>query len=70
MSDSGRSHVKGSNKACVPRLLSIGPRVRESQLLKPARLEPALCNKKSHCNEKPARPDERVALAQHSERKT
>ena len=30
------------------------------QLLKPAHLEPVLCNKRSHCNEKPA-PQRRVA---------
>ena len=28
------------------------------QLLKPARLEPVLCNKRSHCNEKPAHRNE------------
>ena len=29
-------------------------RAREPQLLKPARLEPVLRNKRSHCSEKPA----------------
>ena len=28
------------------------------QLLKPMRLEPVLCNKRSHCNEKPAHRNE------------
>ena len=28
------------------------------QLLKPACLEPVLCNKRSHCDEKPARSNE------------
>ena len=39
----GGSHVPRSNKALKP------------QLLKPARLEPVLRNKRSHRNEKPAR---------------
>ena len=38
----GRSHMLWSNSVCEP------------QLLKPARLEPVLCNKRSHRNEKPA----------------
>ena len=38
----GRSHMPRSNEACVP------------QLLKPARLEPVLRNKRSHRDEKPA----------------
>ena len=36
----------------VPQLLSLGPRACERQLLRD--LEPMLCNKRSHCNEKPA----------------
>ena len=38
----GRSHMPRSNEA------------REPQLLKPMHLEPVLCSKRSHCNEKPA----------------
>nr|XP_058909459.1 small ubiquitin-related modifier 1 isoform X2 [Kogia breviceps] len=37
----GRSHMPRSNLACAP------------QLLKPACLEPMLCHKRSHRNEKP-----------------
>ena len=42
----GRSHMPRSNKA------------REPQPLKPAHLEPVLCNKRSHHNEKPAHRNE------------
>ena len=42
----GRSHMPRSNEARVP------------QLLKPASLEPVLCNKRSHCNEKPTHHNE------------
>ena len=35
-----RSHVPRNNKACAPELLS------------PCTLEPVLCNRRSHCNEK------------------
>ena len=38
----GKSHMPRSNKARAP------------QLLKPARLEPVLCNRRRHRNEKPA----------------
>ena len=38
---------------------------RVSQLLKPARLEPVLHNKRSHRSEKPKRPN-RVAPARHN----
>ena len=37
----------------VPQLLSLHSGACEPQLLKPAWLEPVLCNKGSHCNEKP-----------------
>ena len=52
-----RSHMPQSKKACAPQLLS--PRAttteaRAPQLLKPARVEPVLHNKRSHRNEKPA----------------
>ena len=36
-----------------PLLLSLSPRACKLQLLKPVHLEPMLCNKRSHCNEKP-----------------
>ena len=42
----GRSHMPQSNKAHV------------LQLLKSARLEPVLCNKRSHRSEKPAHRNE------------
>ncbi|KAJ8787544.1 hypothetical protein J1605_022859 [Eschrichtius robustus] len=42
----GRSHMPRSNSARVP------------QLLKPTRLEPVLCNKRSHRNEKPVHRNE------------
>ena len=50
----GRSHMPWSNEARAPQLLSLHSRACEPQLLKPARLEPAPCNKRSHRNEKPA----------------
>ena len=42
----GRSHMPWSNWARAP------------QLLKPAHLEPVLCNKRGHRNEKPAHRNE------------
>ena len=54
----GRSHMPRSNQARVPQLLSLRSRARETQLLKPACLEPVLCNKRSHCSEKPAHSNE------------
>ena len=51
----GRSHVPRSNKARVPQLLSLRSRAHEPQLLKPARLETELRNKRSHRSEKPTR---------------
>ena len=49
-----------ATKARVPQILTLCSRARESQLLslsgtllKPACLEPVLCNKRSHHNEKP-----------------
>ncbi|KAJ8788355.1 hypothetical protein J1605_000411 [Eschrichtius robustus] len=50
----GRSHMPRSNKAREPQLLSLRSRAREPQLLKPVRLDPVLCNKRSHDSEKPA----------------
>ena len=49
----GRSHMLQINQAHVPQLLSLRSTAREPQLLKPARLEPVLHNKRSNCNEKP-----------------
>ena len=54
----GRSHMLQSNKAHVPQLLSLRSRAREPQLLKPARLEPMLRDKRSHRNEKPVHRNE------------
>ena len=54
----GRSHMLQSNKARVPQLLSLRSRAREPQLLKPARLEPMLRDKRSHRNEKPVHRNE------------
>ena len=48
----------GATKARGPQLLSLRSRAREPQLLKPARLEPVLRNKRSHCNEKPTHRNE------------
>ena len=55
----GRSHMPRSNEASAPQLLSLRSRDREPQLLKHARLEPVLLNKRSHRNEKPARRKQR-----------
>ena len=54
----GRSHMPQSNQARAPQLLSLRSRAREPQLLKPARLEPVLCYKRSHHNEKHAHHNE------------
>ena len=48
-----RSHMLWSSQAHAPQLLSLRSRAGVPQLLKPAHLEPVLCNKRSHCNEKP-----------------
>ena len=42
----------------MPQLLSLRSRAREPQLLKSARLEPVLRNKRGHRNEKPAHHNE------------
>ena len=47
-----RSHMPRNNKACAPELLSLCSRAWEPQLLSPCTLEPVLCNRRSHCNEK------------------
>ena len=57
----GRSHMLQSNQACAPQLLSLCSRAWDPQLLSLHTLEPVLCNKRSHCNEKPADCSWRVA---------
>ena len=54
----GRSHMPQSNEARASQLLSLCSRAREPQLLKPAHLQPVLCNKRSHRNERPTHPNE------------
>ena len=54
----GHSHVPRSKEAHAPQLLSLRSRAREPQLLKPTCLEPVLCNKRSHRNEKPVHRNE------------
>ena len=67
----GRSHMPRNNYARAPQLLSLRSRAREPQLLKPAcprahalqllkpaHLEPVLCNNRSHHNEKPVHRNE------------
>ena len=54
----GRSHMPGSGWAHVPQLLSLRSRACAPQLLKPTSLEPVLCNKRSHDNERPAHRNE------------
>ena len=49
----GRSHMPQSNYVCAPQLLRLHSRACEPQLLKPVYLEPVLCKKRSHHNEKP-----------------
>ena len=44
--------------ACTPEPASHNYWARVPQLLQPARLEPMLCNKRSHCNEKPTHRNE------------
>ena len=61
----GRSHMPQSNKACAPQLLSLRSRAYEPQLLRPAHLEPVLCYKRSHCNEKPAHRNKELHTLAH-----
>ena len=58
----GSFRMPQSNEACAPQLLTLCSRAPEPQLLSPCAttieastpaLEPMLCNKRSHCNEKP-----------------
>ena len=52
------------SRAREPQLLSLRSRAREPQLLKPVCLGPVLCNKRSHCDEKPThRNEEQPPLA-------
>ena len=45
--------VRHNYWACALESTSHNYEARMPQLLKPVRLEPVLCNKRSHCNEKP-----------------
>ena len=54
----GRSHMARNSYAHAPQLPSLHSRARKPQLLKPACLEPMLCNKRNHYNEKPAHHNE------------
>ena len=56
----GRSYMLWSNKAHVPQPLSLCSGAQEPQLL--CTLEPELCNKRRHCNEKPVHHNYRVVL--------
>ena len=49
----GRSHMSWVKEAHAPQLLRLCPRAWEPQLLSSRALEPVLCNKRSHHNEKP-----------------
>ena len=54
----------GATKLVHQQLLSLCSRALEPQLRKPMRLEPVLCNKRSHRNEQPAhRNEEQPPLA-------
>ena len=44
----------GATKRVRHNYCARAPRAREPQLLKPERLEPVLCNERSHRHEKPA----------------
>ena len=48
----GRSHMPRSGSARAPQLLSLRSRAHVPQLLRPAHLEPVLCNGRGHRNEK------------------
>ena len=49
----GGSHMLRSGWARAPQLLSLRSGAHGPQLLRPAHLEPVLCNGRSHRNEKP-----------------
>ena len=57
----GGSHMPRSSWARAPQLLSLRCRAHVPQLLKPVRLEPVLCTKRSHRNEKPMHSNEDAA---------
>ena len=53
-----------AEQAWAPQLLSLRSRAHEPQLLKPTKLEPVLCNRRSQHDEKPAhRNEEQLLLA-------
>ena len=47
-----RSHMPRNNKGCAPEILSLCSRAWAPQPRSPPTLEPVLCNRRSHCNEK------------------
>ena len=51
-------------------LLSPCPRALMPQLLKPSCLKPTLCNRRSHCNERPVHQNQRVTSAGCNYRKS
>ena len=55
--------VRHNYWACALEPASHNYWARVLQLLKPACLEPVLCNKRSHCNEKPAYNEQQPPLA-------
>ena len=57
----GGSHMPRSSWARAPQLLSLRCRAHVPQLLKPVRLEPVPCTKRSHRNEKPMHSNEDAA---------
>ena len=54
----GGSHMPRSSWARAPQLPSLRSGAREPQLLKPVCLQPVLCNKRGHRDEKPAHHNE------------
>ena len=64
----GGSHMPWSNWARAPQLLSLCSRAHEPQGLKPGHLEPVLCNKRGHHNEKSAHSGEEQPLLAQLER--
>ena len=64
----GRTHMPQSTEAHAPQLLSLCSKAHVPRLLKPAHPELELCNKSSHCNEKPARRSEEQHLLTATEK--
>ena len=52
----GGSHVPGSKEARASQLLSLRSGAQELHLLSPCAREPALCNKRRRCKERPEQP--------------